>query len=112
MKMYFFQGGFYCDAIHDTIPDGALPLSDEQYQELLVGQEQGKCITTAEDGSPELIDPVPAKSAATVKAKLARIDSQKIRALTDFILTGDKTRLQELEDQAAALRAELTQIKE
>ena len=43
---------------------------------------------------------------AAIDAELAFIDAKRARALSDAVLTGDKTRAQALEDQAAPLRAE------
>ena len=45
-----------------------------------------------------------------IKSALAEIDQRKIRATTDAILSGDKSRLQALETQAQALRTELAGI--
>lgn len=45
-----------------------------------------------------------------IKTALVVIDQKKVRALTDSILSGDKTRLQALEDQAQALRNELAAL--
>lgn len=43
----------------------------------------------------------------TIFQELKEIDSKKTRALTDFVLTGDKSRLEELENLAQILRAKL-----
>lgn len=43
-----------------------------------------------------------------VKQQLLEIDAKKIRAITDAILTGDKTRLQQLEEAAVLLRPHVT----
>lgn len=45
-----------------------------------------------------------------IAKSLAAISDQKIDALTTAVLTGDKTRLQTLETQAAALRTELATL--
>lgn len=52
----------------------------------------------------------PSARATQIKATLLEIDLKKIRAITDAELTGDKTRLQALEAQAAALRTELSTL--
>lgn len=44
---------------------------------------------------------------AGIKAQLAEIDRKKIRAISDSILSGDNSRLKELEEQAEKLRGEL-----
>lgn len=51
--------------------------------------------------------PTPAELNAPIVAQLDEIDAKKIRALSDAILTGDNLRLQQLEAQAADLRAQL-----
>jgi hypothetical protein len=52
----------------------------------------------------------PSARITQIKAALLEIDLKKIRAITDAELTGDKTRLQTLETQAAALRTELATL--
>lgn len=47
---------------------------------------------------------------AQIKVELIAIDARKVRAVTDAVLLGDKTRLQALETQAAALRSELATL--
>jgi hypothetical protein len=47
---------------------------------------------------------------ALVKAALVRIDFDKIRPLTDALLSNDTTRLAALEAQAAELRAQLAAL--
>ncbi|GEM_PF-4998741 len=44
---------------------------------------------------------------AVVMAKLAARDTKKARAITDALLTGDKTRLEALEAEAAVLRGQI-----
>ena len=43
---------------------------------------------------------------AAIDAELTSIDIQKVRAISDALLTGDKTRLEQLETQAQGLRTE------
>ena len=60
-----------------------------------------------EDGAfiaPE--EPTVEPALPTVDEQLLLIDRKKIRAITEYILTGDKTRLEALEAHAAALRAQ------
>ena len=78
MTYYFAKStnGFYVDDVHepDQIPDDAVEITDEQHQELLQGQSNGKQITADDDGNPILIDAikVPVKT-LTAEQKLARI---------------------------------------
>lgn len=41
---------------------------------------------------------------ALITTQLLAIDGKKVRAITDYILTGDSTRLSQLEQQASLLR--------
>lgn len=45
-----------------------------------------------------------------LNSQLLEIDIKKIRAITDFLLTDDKTRLEELEAQAEAIRVILDDL--
>lgn len=58
--MYYASstGGFYTPDINPIIPDDAVEITDEYYQELLAGQSDGKCITADAEGYPVLTDPV------------------------------------------------------
>jgi len=60
MTMYYASstGGFYTPDINPIIPDDAVEITDEYYQELLAGQSDGKCITADAEGYPVLTDPV------------------------------------------------------
>ncbi len=49
----------------------------------------------------------PVFARARIMSQLGQIDQQKIRALTDALLGNSSTRLQELEAEAATLRAQL-----
>jgi hypothetical protein len=46
---------------------------------------------------------------ARIDAELARLDVQGIRALREYVITGDKSRVEELESQAIVLREERKQ---
>ena len=60
MTMYYASStsGFYTPDINPIIPDDAVEITDEYYQELLAGQSNGKCITADAEGYPVLTDPV------------------------------------------------------
>lgn len=47
---------------------------------------------------------------AEIKSELLKIDSKTARAVREFFLSGDKTRLIELESQAVELRKELVSL--
>lgn len=101
---------------HFKDPSGALHfLDDARFVGLLpVGSVQ---LTQAEEDAHAAsltAPPSPAQLAAARKAQiqadLQGIDERKVRALTDALLHSDTTRLQALETQAAALRAELATL--
>ena len=54
----FYKDGFFISGLH-TIPDDATEISQEYYQNLLIGQESGKQIIADKTGNPVLIDPQP-----------------------------------------------------
>jgi hypothetical protein len=78
MTYYFAKStnGFYVDDVHEPhqIPDDAVEITDEQHQELLQGQSNGKQITSDDTGNPILVDPikVPVKP-LTAEQKLAKL---------------------------------------
>lgn len=53
---------------------------------------------------------IKAREVAQIKAQLQAIDGKTPRAARDAILSGDKTRIQELETQAEGLRQRLAQL--
>lgn len=63
MSMHYSASkkGFYSPDIHgENMPEDAVELSDEEYQELLDGQSAGEQIQTGDDGRPVLRDlPLP-----------------------------------------------------
>ena len=54
----FYKDGFFISGLH-TIPDDATEISQEYYQNLLIGQESGKQIIADKTGKPILIDSQP-----------------------------------------------------
>nr|WP_243646020.1 tail fiber assembly protein [Volucribacter psittacicida] len=58
MMKVFYKNGFYLQGIH-SIPESAVEISKEIYDELMKGQSQGKTIIADENGSPILIEPQP-----------------------------------------------------
>lgn len=59
--MYYYDkktNGFLVQGVN-LIPEGAINITDEYYQQLLSGQSQGKQIIVDKTGNPVLIDPQP-----------------------------------------------------
>ena len=59
--MYYYDkktNGFLVQGVN-LIPEGAINITDEYYQQLLNGQSQGKQIIADKTGNPVLIDPQP-----------------------------------------------------
>lgn len=53
-------GGFYSPEVHGTnMPEDIVEITDEYYQELLIGNSSGKLIKSDESGYPVLVDPPP-----------------------------------------------------
>lgn len=111
-------GGFFDTEIHgDAIPADAVGITADRHAELMQAQADGKVIKAGASGAPIAADPPPASPAqlaarrkAQIQVDLQAIDERKVRALTDALLHSDTTRLQALETQAAALRAELATL--
>ena len=90
--MYYASstGGFYTPDINPIIPDDAVEITDEYYQELLAGQSDGKCITADAEGYPVLTDPVivpptAEENKATASALLSATDWTTIADVADPI---------------------------
>lgn len=58
MSKYFVSNpiSFLDDQIHKTIPSNAVSITDEKWQELLNGQNNGKAISIDKEGNPILSD--------------------------------------------------------
>lgn len=108
--------GFYSSDLHAHIPSDAVQISDDQYRALMRGQEQGQTISSNYEGVPYLTSPtLPAATSEDrrkqILAELSTIDAKKVRAISDLLLTGDKTYLEALEAEAAKLRAEYAALE-
>lgn len=66
-------GGFFDSAIHKSIPDDAVSITNERRSELLAGQAQGKVIAPGDGGGPVLQDPPPPNPPRAVTMRQARL---------------------------------------
>jgi len=76
MTLYYSAStaGFYDDGIHTTLPSDVVVITQEEHQELLTAQSEGRVITAGEDGRPEALSPA-APSLDEVKlAARAKVD--------------------------------------
>lgn len=114
MKYSAATGAFYVPEIHgDDIPVDAVDVSDAEYAALVLNRPVDKRVIPNDQGRPVLADHPPptadqlkARQISDIDAELIAIDSKKTRAMTDAILTGNKTRLETLEAQASTLRTQ------
>lgn len=85
-------GVHYLDSaeFENYLPDGCVSISDVEAADLL----------------KPTADQIKQARIAEIDLALLEIDKRRARALSDAILTGDKTYAQSLEDQAVPLRAE------
>ncbi|BDK37580.1 MULTISPECIES: tail fiber assembly protein [Enterobacter cloacae complex] len=75
MSYYFSEKecGFYCEEVNDTVPDGAVEISDERYYSLLEGQSRGMLITADAKGNPILVE----QPAPTIEQLIASAQVKK-----------------------------------
>lgn len=115
--LYSKTEGFFHRDIHDEsqIPHDAIEISDELHQALINGQCEGKIITSDKHGFPILVNP-PAPTAEELKERANAAIIREIeelerdkqpRAMREYLIDGDKTRLEELNTQIKGLRAKL-----
>lgn len=74
--MKFFTSNpiaLYNTEITSTVPDFAVEISDEDYEMLIAGQENGKIISADSNGMPVLLEPPP----PTQQELIADADAQK-----------------------------------
>ena len=115
MKIYFQKdGGFLFEGINE-IPADAIEISSEKYNEVIAGQAEGKAISTDNAGFPCLVEQqfieTVVQQRDEILFQLRQIDDRKVRAITDFVLNGDKTFLEQLEEEAVQLRARLKSLE-
>ncbi len=99
MSHYYSKttGGFYDSNIHETMPNDAVEVSDEDYAALFVGQSEGKVIAADSTGFPVLSDrpavtPAQQWSAyqAKAKAELTESDTSMLR-IYEAVILGNTT---------------------
>lgn len=115
--LYSKTGGFFHREIHDEsqIPRDAVEISNELHQALINGQCEGKIITADKHGFPILVDqPAPTaeqlkeRANAAIVRQIEELERDKQpRAMREYLIDGDKTRLEELNKQIKELRAQL-----
>ena len=67
------ENGFYDNTIHETLPDDAVEITDNEYVELLDGQASGKIIIADDYNNPILIDrPAPSNDELATQARYQR----------------------------------------
>lgn len=82
---YFYSSvtsGFYVAGVSELIPEDAIEVTPDKYNELMRGQAEGKQITSDKDGNPVLTDP-PALSKAQ---QVALAENQKSSLMTEAAL--------------------------
>lgn len=109
--------GFLIPDIHgeENIPADAIEISTEYHMELIHGQANGKFITEDDKGYPVLSDPEPLteeeKKQMANREIIRQIETlerdKQPRAMREFLIDGDKTRLEELHKQIEDLRTQL-----
>jgi hypothetical protein len=118
MTIYYAAstGGFYDSEIHgDRIPADSTEIDELEHKQLLLGQAMGQVISATEEGIPCLKDaPLPttaelaAAHNAPILAEITAIETDRQpRAIREATLTGNRTLLQKIDDDIAALRAQL-----
>lgn len=89
--------GFYVDGVSDFIPEDAVIISVDKYNELMLGQSQGKQITSDKKGNPVLSDPPAATKeqlaivAEAKRGSLMAEASVAVSPLQDAVDLGDST---------------------
>ena len=86
MQKYYYSaanGGFYLEGVSPEIPEDAMEVSEEKYNELMSGQATGKEIKAGKDGAPELVDP----PALTQGQEVALAENQRSSLMAEAALS-------------------------
>ena len=78
---------------------------------VITGEITERAYTSEELANIAACKPTLTQLNAEATEKLSIIDKKKVRAISDMLLTGDKTKLQALEEEAVAVRATLVSYK-
>lgn len=78
MAIYYsaHKRGFFHDQVHDTIPEGSVEITDEEWRYLLDQQTDGYVIVPGDDGKPTAVGP-------TVQERATRVRTARNRALSE-----------------------------
>jgi len=94
--------GFYDSEIHTVMPDDAVGITQEKYNELMAGQSQGNPVISDEDGNPILGTPTPMNQ---TYADLRRKAYPPIENYIDGVVKGDETQIQQYINECLAVKA-------
>jgi hypothetical protein len=109
MTLYYSKstGGFYTDAVHDTIPPDAVEISEDDHAALLAAQATGQVITVDATGNP-IAEAMPAIP-LTVEQQIIALERQQTpRRMREAALNYDSNNwLRNLDSEITALRMQL-----
>jgi hypothetical protein len=100
--------GFYNSAVHSTIPDDAVPITEEAHAALIDGQSEGNQIVPGPDGYPILAAPpapTPEQILAAERAQMNPFAAAFWQAMKQVPATGFAHLLDRVEQTVAAARA-------
>jgi len=104
--MFFYSkatGGFYTQDIHgDNIPEDAVQITKQYYDELFDGQAQGKQILADDNGVPVLVEPVLVNQ---TYAEKRAYEYPPIQDYLDGIVKGDQDQVDAYIAQCLAVKA-------
>ncbi len=89
MKYYYSKttNGFYCKEVHgENIPQDAIEVTEEQWENIQIGTDKGYVIAADENGSPVAIDP---RTLMTADEKLAQFISQVQNLINQYLYYGN-----------------------
>lgn len=73
--------GFFDDAVHDVLPDDAVPISADRHRELLAAQASGATITADSNGKPRASRPSVDSRRAAALRQVKREAARRIEAI-------------------------------
>jgi hypothetical protein len=102
--------GFYVTGIHGTMPDDAVPISDERHAELMEGQMTGLEIRADEHGEPVAAEPAP--PGAPELARVVRAQRNRLLDASDKRMAPDYPQSRPSYEAWARYRESLRRITE